>query len=138
MMFAQLAEALYIEGWHAEDTAILNDKHAKALEVLDYAEEMLPACNVSYDHTSVSMASLYYELDQADKANKIMQAMAETAIEYIQWGASLEAQHRKSAQSTINNNIAIFEYVMRNFMRFEQKELFNQYFDVYSSLGLNQ
>jgi hypothetical protein len=138
MMFAQLAEALYMEGWQTEDTLVRKEKHAKALQVLDYADEMLPACNVSYDHTSVSMAALYYELDQPEKANTIMQAMADNAIEYIQWGASLDSQRRSSAQSTINNYIAIFDYVMRNFMRFEQKELFNQYFDVYKSLGLNE
>ena len=138
MMFAQLAEHLYMEGLQTKDAAVLKDKHAKAIKVLDYADEMLPSYNVSYDRTSLSMASLYYELNQIEKANKIMQAMAETAIEYIQWGASLDPQHRRSIQSLVNDYIRVYDYVMQSFMRYEQKELFNQYFDVYSSLGLNK
>lgn len=121
MMFCQLAEALYDEG-----------KYDKALKVLDFAEEMLPGFNVPYDYTSASMASLYYAMDEIEKGNAIMIAVAENSVEYMEWGASLEPQLRKSAQSTIGHHTAVLGFVLNNLQRFEQKDLFNKYFDIYS------
>ena len=121
MMFCQLAEALYDEG-----------KYDKALNVLDFAEEMLPGFNVPYDYTSASMASLYYAMDEIEKGNAIMIDVAENSVEYMEWGASLEPQLRKSAQSTIGHHTAVLGFVLNNLQRFEQKDLFNKYFDIYS------
>ena len=121
MMFCQLAEALYDEG-----------KYDKALKVLDFAEEMLPGFNVPYDYTSASMASLYYAMDEIEKGNAIMIDVAENSVEYMEWGASLEPQLRKSAQSTIGHHTAVLGFVLNNLQRFEQKDLFNKYFDIYS------
>ena len=120
MMFSELAEALYQEG--QED---------KAIKVLDYAEQMLPGYNVSYDYTSASMASLYYALGETDKANKMMSAIADNALEYLAWGASLDYSSKEAAQSTIGHYSAILRYVLQNLETFTQKELFNKYFEQY-------
>ena len=121
MMFMQLAEALFDEG-----------QYDKCLEVLDFAEEMLPGYNVSYDYTSATMAAYYYELGHADKANAIMTKVADNSVEYMAWAAQLPTDHRKSLQSTIGHYSAVLGYVMNNFQRYEQKELFNHYFDLYN------
>ena len=120
MMFSQLAEALYYEG-----------KRDNALEVLDYAEEMLPGYNVPYDYTSASMAALYYALGEMDKGNAIMTNVADNCVEYLVWGASLDREFRKSVQSTLGHHSAVLGFVMNNLQRFEQKELFNKYFALY-------
>ena len=120
MMFCQLAEALYNE-----------NKYDKAIEVLDFAEQMLPGYNVSYDYTSATMASLYYAMDQYDKADKIMQIVADNSVEYMEWSASMEPIYRKSVQSTINHHTAVLGFVLQNLERFERKEMFNKYYDLY-------
>jgi tetratricopeptide (TPR) repeat protein len=121
MMFSELAEALYEEG-----------KHDKAIEVLDYAEEMLPGYNVSYDYTSASMAALYYTLGEMEKGSAIMNQVAANAVEYLEWGSSLEPASRKATQSTIGHYSAVLGFVLNNLQRFEQKELFNKYFELYN------
>ena len=121
MMFCQLAEALYYEG-----------KRDKALEVLDYAEEMLPGYNVPYDYTSGTMAALYYAMDEMEKGNAIMAVLADNCVEYMEWGASLSAPERKAAQSTLGHYSAVLGFVLNNLQRFEQKELFNKYFALYN------
>jgi tetratricopeptide (TPR) repeat protein len=120
MMFLDLIEALYQEG-----------KYDKCLEVLDFAEQVLPGYNISYDYTSASMAVYYYQLGEMDKANAIMAKVADTSAEYLAWGASLAKEQRASSQSTLGHQMAIFGYVLQNFERFEQKELFNHYYDIY-------
>jgi hypothetical protein len=120
MMFMELAEALYNEG-----------KHEKCLEVLDFSEKMLPGYNISYDYTSATMAAYYYQLDEMEKGDDIMVKVADNSVEYLAWGASLAKDQRESARSIMQQNMAILGYVMQNFERYERKELFNYYYDLY-------
>ena len=121
MMFCQLAEALYDEG-----------KYDKALEVLDFAEEVLPGYNVRYDYTSGTMAALYYAMDEMEKGNAIMSALADNCVEYMEWAESLHPIQRKSAQSTVGHYSAVLGFILNNLQRFEQKEMFNKYFALYN------
>ena len=121
MMFCQLAEAFYEEG-----------DYEKALEVLDFAEEMLPGYNIPYDYTSGTMAALYYEMAAMDKGNAIISKLADNCVEYMEWGASLDTIQRKAAQSTLGHYSAVLGFVLNNLQRFEQKELFNKYFALYN------
>jgi hypothetical protein len=125
MMFMELAEALYKEG-----------KRDKCLEVLDFSEEVLPGYNISYDYTSATMASYYYQLGEIDKANAIMKNVAENCTEYLNWGNSLTKEQRASSQSTLQHQMAVLGYVLQNFERYQQKELFNQYYDIYAQYAM--
>ena len=120
MMFADLAEALAAQG-----------EREKAIEVLDFAEKVLPPYNVSYDYTSATMAGIYCALGEMEKGVSILTQVADNAVEYMVWGASLDLTHRKASQSTIGHHTAVLGYVMQQFERYEQKELFNKYYDLY-------
>ncbi len=121
MMFQTLAEALIREG-----------QREKALEVLDYAEEMLPGYNVPYDYTSASMASMYYQLGAPDKANAIMEVVANNCKEYLVWGGAISKELRASAQQTLGHQAAVLGYVLQTLERNHQNELFEQYYPVYA------
>ena len=121
MMFCQLAEALFDEG-----------KYEKTIEVLDFAEKMLPGYNIPYDYTAASMAALYYALDETEKANAIMTKVADNCLEYMEWGSSLSKDHRKAVQSTIGHHTAVMGFVLNNFQRHQQEDLLNEYFALYS------
>ena len=121
MMFAQLAEALIREG-----------QREKAVEVLDYAEEMLPGYNIPYDYTSASMASMYLMLGETEKANAILDNVANNCVEYLQWGAQLNKQRRSAAQQTIGHHAAVLGYVLQTLERYQQTELFEHYYPLYA------
>ena len=124
MMFMELAEALYREG-----------KKDKAREVLDYAEQMLPGYNVPYDYTSASMASIYYALgtdEDKQKANVIMDNVANNCAEYIAWGNQLSKRQRAAATSTIGHQGAVLGYVLQTLERNHQDELLDKYYDIYA------
>ena len=121
MMFFELIAALYNEG-----------KRDKCLEVLDFAEEVLPGYNIPYDYTSASMAQYYYQLGEIEKGNAIMTKVAANCAEYLEWGASLDRDNRAAAQSTLGQQSAILGYVLQTFERYKQMDLFNQYYDIYA------
>lgn len=121
MMFSQLAEALLYEG-----------QREKAVEVLDYAEEMLPGYNIPYDYTSATMANAYYALGETDKANRIMMAVADNCAEYLAWGASLDRTLRQNVMNTLGHHAAVLGYALQSWEQQEQQELFERYYPVYA------
>ncbi len=120
MMFAQLADALEQSG-----------EKAKALEVLDRAEKELPQYNIPYDYTSATMAITYYALGEREKAEKILSAIADNSVEYLEWGASLSREYQKSVQQTLGQQMAMLGFVLQQFERNDSEELFEKYYANY-------
>ena len=122
MMFAQLAEQLLRE-----------NQRDKALEVLDYAEEMLPGYNIPYDYTSASMASMYFMLKQNEKALAIMEKVAQNCVEYIHFFKSLDRSQRNAVKSTVDREAAILGYVLQTCERNGQNDFVDKYYPEYAA-----
>ncbi|MBO4689374.1 MAG: hypothetical protein J5621_00715, partial [Paludibacteraceae bacterium] len=120
MTFAQLAEQLIREG-----------QREKALEVLDFSEEQLPGYNVPYDYTSASMASMYFFLEQDEKALAIMDKVAQTCVEYLRFAASLNKRQRDVMESTKDRELAILGYVLQTCERNGHNEFVEKYYPEY-------
>ncbi len=116
MMFAQLAEAL-----------IKENQSDKALAVLDYAEEVLPAHTISYDYTSATMASYYYMLGEMEKGDAIMKDVADNCVDYLRYGAQVGREIRSTLQNTLGHNAAVLNYVLQNCDRFAREALVDAY-----------
>ena len=122
MMFAQLAEQLIREG-----------QRDKALEVLDYSEQMLPGYNIPYDYTSASMASMYFMLGEDEKALAIMDHVANTCVEYLDFASSLNRRQQKMMEETTRRNFQILEYVLQICDRYQQEDLIDKYYGAYAA-----
>ena len=79
-IFAQLVTQLLKEG-----------KKDKAKAALDYAEKMIPSFNVPYswENGALDMAKAYYELGETEKADRIMDELANKSLEYMTWYLSM-------------------------------------------------
>ncbi len=120
MMFLELAEALYREG-----------KRDRCQEVMDFADQVLPAYNIPYDYTSASMAAIRYALGDKEKANEVMRAVAESCVEYLRWGDTLGREQRRSVQTTLQQQLAIFGYVLQSANHYQATELVDEYYPIY-------
>ena len=92
-MFAQVVKQLLKEG-----------KKDKALKALDYSETVIPGTTVPHDYQSGSkdLAEAYYQLGEVEKADKIMDAMANNSMEYVTWYLSLtDSQLANSSQDCL-------------------------------------
>lgn len=121
MMFMQLADALLREG-----------QNDKVVEVLDYAEEMLPEANVPYDFTSASMGCLYHYCGEDEKAEHMLRSVAETAAEYLAYGASLNREQRNTVLRSVEHQGQVLGYVLQNAERFGYHELVDTYYPIYA------
>lgn len=122
MMFAQLAEQLVRE----------NQKE-KALEVLNFAEEKLPGYNIPYDYTSANMAELYFMLGENEKGLDIMDNVANTCVEYLNFAKTLNRKQKDVMESTIGRQAAILSYVLQACERHGHRELVERYYADYAA-----
>ena len=99
-IFAQLVQQLMKEG-----------KKDKAKAALDYAEKMIPAVNVPYDfqNGSLQMAEAYYQLGETEKADAIVKALADKAVEYVTWYLSLDDNRFLVSTGEVEYHLALLE-----------------------------
>ena len=111
-VFAQLIEQLMKVG-----------QKDKALAALDYAEKMIPAYNVPYDwqNGAVQMAEAYYQLGQTEKADKIMDALANKAIEYMTWYLSLDDSQFFVSTREFEYHIALLNEELKLMEKYKSK-----------------
>ena len=103
-IYIMLADELYRRG----------DK-ARAKEVLDYCEEHIPAYNVPYDFrgAATAMSELYYELGDNDHANRIVEAVAENSVQYLNWYLGLSQGKFDNCVQEVGTHLYILNDVVK-------------------------
>ena len=63
----------------------------KARAALEYVEKVIPPVNVPYnwDNGAFQLAGYYLQLDERQKGEAMLQALADNAVEYMQWYLSM-------------------------------------------------
>lgn len=117
-IFTQLVGQLIKEG-----------KKDKALAALDYAEKMIPAYNVPYDwaNGAFQMAESYYQLEQTEKANKIIDELANKSLEYMIWYLSLTDSQLAIASENFVYNASLLDAEIRLMEKYKSAELAKHY-----------
>ena len=96
VQLASLAERLIVEG-----------KKEKALEVLEYAEKMIPGSLVPHSTQmgAASMGSSYIRLGEKSKAMSVIEPTCNDLIENLQWYESLSNRHQRAIMSDYGRNL---------------------------------
>ncbi|MDE5710526.1 MAG: hypothetical protein K2I27_05220, partial [Bacteroides sp.] len=117
-IFSQLIQQLMREG-----------KTEKAKAALDYAEKMIPAYNVAYDwqNGAVQMAEAYYQLGETAKADEIMKALADKAVEYLTWYLSLDDNRFLISAGEFEYHFSVFNAEVKTMQKYgsEQAETYD-------------
>ena len=117
-IFTQLVGQLIKEG-----------KKDKALAALDYAEKMIPSSNVPYDwaNGAFQMAEAYYQLGQTEKANKIIDELANKSLEYMVWYLSLTDYQLSIASENFMYNAGLLDAEVRLMEKYKSEDLAKHY-----------
>ena len=117
-IFTQLVGQLIKEG-----------KKDKAPAALDYAEKMIPSYNVPYDwaNGAFQMAEAYYQLGQNEKANKIIDELANKSLEYMIWYLSLTDYQLSIASENFMYNAGLLDAEVRLMEKYKSEELAKHY-----------
>ncbi len=117
-IFTQLVGQLIKEG-----------KKDKALAALDYAEKMIPSYNVPYDwaNGAFQMVEAYYQLGQNEKANKIIDELANKSLEYMVWYLSLTDYQLSIASENFMYNAGLLDAEVRLMEKYKSENLAKHY-----------
>ncbi len=110
-IFIQLAGQLIKEG-----------KKEKALNVLDRCQEVIPSVTVPHDYilsSSKEMAEDYLTLGETEKAETILDELANKAVEYLTWYLSMDDRHFQEAYEACVRNFYILDELNKSFSRLQ-------------------
>jgi hypothetical protein len=114
-MFARLIGALMETG-----------DSVRALQALDYAFEMLPGTTVPYDTTAALLAMMYYQLNEFEKGDRIMNAFANNAVEHLTWYFNLTPRQRRDAMN-LGRRFSELHHALQIFSQYNRRDLFDKY-----------
>ena len=117
-VFTQLVGQLIKEG-----------QKEKALAALNYAEKMIPSFNVPYDwaNGSFQMTEAYYQLGKNEKANKIIDELANKSLEYMIWYLSLTDYQLSIAGENFMYNAGLLDAEVRLMEKYKSTSLAKHY-----------
>ena len=123
------------------DSLMKEGKKDKAKAALDYAEKVIPAYNVPYDwmNGAAQMAEAYYQLGETAKADEIMKALADKAVEYTTYYLSLDNNRFAISTREFEYHWAVLDAEVKIMKKYNSKlagiyepkveELYNMYVD---------
>lgn len=129
------------------DTAALNryadEREQRAIEVLDFAQKVLPYPQVPYNTASLMMAKQYFELHQYEKAKPIFSAMKKSAIQHLEWIQNIQPRFKKNnatvdvfnEQFSILHEIALIEEMAKDEAATEDNDEVNRFYELYKKLN---
>ncbi len=119
------------------------EREKKAIEVLDFAQKVLPSPQVPYSTASFMMAKQYTELHQYEKAKPILQELKESSLQHLEWIKGLSSHYRTnysavdlfSEQFSILHEISLLEESAKDSNAEADAELVSQYYELYKTLN---
>lgn len=110
---------------------------AKVVEVLDYCDKVMPVPQIPYTAANIMMARTYLELGEKERATKIMDAMKETSVQYLDWIMGMKEEHQKNVMSEFSEKFSIFAEILSMSTNLGETDLANdqalyaKYMEVY-------
>ncbi|MDR1779809.1 MAG: DUF2723 domain-containing protein [Tannerella sp.] len=128
VLFSELASALHAEG-----------QDEKAIAVLDKGMEVLPFENVPLDYSALSMADMYVQLNQQEKAEQLLNAIADHSMRAIRWMFRFPNDKQLKIQRDLELHLSVVQSVLSVGMRHNEhygkpfREEYNEYRMAYTS-----
>ena len=81
---------------------------------------MIPAVNVPYDfqNGSLQMAEAYYQLGETEKADAIVKALADKAVEYVTWYLSLDDNRFLVSTGEVEYHLALLDAEVKKMLQY--------------------
>ena len=120
-----------------------DEREKRAIEVLDFAQKVLPSPQVPYGTSSFMMAKQYTELKQYEKAKPILQALKESSLQHLAWIEGLPKRHQTNfsvvdlfnEQFSIFHEIALIEESEKDPEAEADAKMVSQYYELYKTLN---
>jgi hypothetical protein len=138
----ELSKALKSYIGNVDTTAInkvIKEKENRALEVIDYAQKVLPAPQIPYNSGSLMMARVYDQLGEKEKRDVIISEMEHNSLQYLDWIANMDEKRQKMASNDFSHHLSIYSEILQ--MKYDVEEIpqeeqfrYSSYITIYNRL----
>ena len=138
----ELSKALKSYIGNVDTTAInkvIKEKENRALEVIDYAQKVLPAPQIPYNSGSLMMARVYDQLGEKEKRDVIISEMEHNSLQYLDWIANMDEKRQKMASNDFSHHLSIYSEILQ--MKYDVEEIpqeeqfrYSTYITIYNRL----
>ena len=100
-------------------------KDEMALKALDYCQQVIPSTNVPHDYimsSSKEMADNYLALGEKEKAEAILNELANKSVEYIAWYLTLDDMKLASVYENCVRNFYMLDEINKSLMQAVEAE----------------
>ncbi|MCR5394109.1 MAG: DUF2723 domain-containing protein [Bacteroidales bacterium] len=116
MMFCTLIEQLLSIG-----------DFERALEATEFCDKTIPAANIPYEYTSLTLAQAYLACGKPEEGKRILTAIIQSNEEYLNWAMQLPRNYQLSISSTIREQVITMRDALSVAKRHSLKELNDKY-----------
>lgn len=94
---------------------IKENKNNRALQVLDYCQKVIPDASIPYDFPdgSYRMAESYYQLGEMEKADTVLNKLAEKSVEYSTWYLSMNNYQWQAVANQYMTHLYILNEIIK-------------------------
>ncbi|MBP5345914.1 MAG: DUF2723 domain-containing protein [Bacteroidales bacterium] len=116
MMFCTLIEQLLNIG-----------DNERALQATEFCDKTIPAANIPYEYTSLTMAQSYLICGKPEEGKRILKAIIRDSEDYLSWALQLPANYQMSISSQVREQVLTMRDALGIAQRHQLKELNEQY-----------
>ncbi len=102
------------------------DKHDRAVEVLDRGLALFPASKVPYDFYSLLQAEVLYQAEQTEKANAVLTGYTNDIMDELDYFYSLPPQFFESVERKAQMNVELLKEITRIADTYGQEQIGEQ------------
>ncbi len=119
----RLTTSLRIHMTRLAEALMEENKNDSAIAVLDKLITEVPNETVPYNFLMISVAELYYELEQTEKANTVVKILADTYDAHLHYYLKMKPRFLSMAQTEVSEAISITQRLLEATMTYQQDEL---------------
>lgn len=120
---SRLTTSLRIHITRLAEALMEENKTDSAIAVLDKLVTEVPNETVPYNFLMISVAELYYEMDQEEKANNIVKTLADTYDAHLNYYLKMKPKFLSMAQTEVSEAISIIQRLLELTMTYQQDNL---------------
>lgn len=100
---------------------IADNKKDQALDLLDYSGKMMLYDNVPLDFSGIDIAKCYFELGKDEKAEEVLDRIAQSTSSSLQWFFRLKPSQFTSVYRDVQRSFVLMQYALATAQEYESQ-----------------
>ena len=113
------------------DSLLQRNDTRRALNVCRKWQQEMPSENIPYNDAALAMARCFYQTNQPEQADQIVNSLLQRASEWLSWIETITPRHRSASMYTLYLWMQTMQRALSTAVKYERNNLYTQYIKQY-------